>query len=144
MVSANCWPGGSRNVGGPPPFEVLWSLLGAGVRIGARTLTEVGDGSTFPTAAHLAVYAGPAPRPAVQGPRSPANNLQEREQEAQTSPLPSCSPPWATGIETLLRQEDRPGQAPHLRSAPSLKRPAEVCSPCSELASSRPRTTATQ
>ncbi|MFF9984823.1 transposase [Streptomyces erythrochromogenes] len=32
-----------------------------GVRNGARNLIEVGDGSTFPTAGHLAAYAGIAP-----------------------------------------------------------------------------------
>ncbi|GAB2790966.1 IS110 family transposase [Streptomyces daliensis] len=31
------------------------------VRIGARILAEVGDGSAFPTAAHLASYAGVTP-----------------------------------------------------------------------------------
>lgn len=36
-------------------------LTGVGVRTGARILIEVGDGSTFPTAGHLAAYAGLAP-----------------------------------------------------------------------------------
>lgn len=34
---------------------------GVGVRTGARILIEVGDDSTFPTAGHLAAYAGLAP-----------------------------------------------------------------------------------
>lgn len=36
-------------------------MPGAGVGTGARILIEVGDGSTFPTAGHLAAYAGLAP-----------------------------------------------------------------------------------
>lgn len=36
-------------------------MPGVGVRTGARILIEVGDSSTFPTAGHLATYAGIAP-----------------------------------------------------------------------------------
>ena len=36
-------------------------MPGVGVRTAARILLEVGDGSSFPTAAHLAAYAGLAP-----------------------------------------------------------------------------------
>lgn len=36
-------------------------MPGTGVRTGARILIDVGDGSAFPTAAHLAAYAGLAP-----------------------------------------------------------------------------------
>ncbi len=41
--------------------QVLTSMPGIGVRTGARILIDVGDGSSFPTAAHLAAYAGLAP-----------------------------------------------------------------------------------
>ena len=44
-----------------PLAEVLTSMPGVGVRTAARILLEVGDGSSFPTAAHLAAYAGLAP-----------------------------------------------------------------------------------
>jgi transposase len=44
-----------------PLSQVLMSMPGVGVRTGARILIEVGDGSTFPTAGHLAAYAGLAP-----------------------------------------------------------------------------------
>ncbi|MGW6681174.1 IS110 family transposase [[Kitasatospora] papulosa] len=44
-----------------PPSKVLTSVPGIGVRTGARILIEVGDGSTWPTAGHLAAYAGLAP-----------------------------------------------------------------------------------
>jgi transposase len=38
--------------------RVLKSMPGIGFRTGARILIEVGDGSAFPSAAHLAAYAG--------------------------------------------------------------------------------------
>ncbi|GAB7002801.1 hypothetical protein JCM18899A_02720 [Nocardioides sp. AN3] len=44
-----------------PLSRVLTSTPGIGVRTGARILLEVGDGSSFPTAGHLAAYAGLAP-----------------------------------------------------------------------------------
>ncbi|MFF8103285.1 IS110 family transposase [Streptomyces sp. NPDC016640] len=44
-----------------PLSKVLTSMPGIGVRPGARILIDVGDGSSFPSAAHLAAYAGLAP-----------------------------------------------------------------------------------
>jgi len=44
-----------------PLSAVLTSLPGVGVRTGARILIDVGDDSNFPTAGHLAAYAGLAP-----------------------------------------------------------------------------------
>ncbi|WP_033329086.1 IS110 family transposase [Streptomyces yerevanensis] len=44
-----------------PLSKVLTSMPGIGVRTGARILIDVGDGSSFPSGAHLAAYAGLAP-----------------------------------------------------------------------------------
>lgn len=44
-----------------PLAEVLTSMPGIGVRTAARILLDVGDGTAFPTAGHLAAYAGLAP-----------------------------------------------------------------------------------
>jgi len=44
-----------------PLAAVLTSMPGVGVRTAARILLEVGDASSFPTAGHLAAYAGLAP-----------------------------------------------------------------------------------
>lgn len=44
-----------------PHAPVLLSIPGIGARTGARILTEVGDVTRFPTAGHLAAYAGLAP-----------------------------------------------------------------------------------
>ncbi|MFE4667716.1 IS110 family transposase [Streptomyces sp. NPDC056716] len=41
--------------------KVVTSMPGIGIRTGARILIDVGDGSSFPSAAHLAAYAGLAP-----------------------------------------------------------------------------------
>nr|WP_189299689.1 IS110 family transposase [Streptomyces albospinus] len=44
-----------------PLSPVLTSMPGIGVRTAARILIDVGDASAFPTAGHLAAYAGLAP-----------------------------------------------------------------------------------
>lgn len=44
-----------------PLAKVLTSMPGVGLRTCLKILTIVGDGSAFPTAAHLAAYAGLAP-----------------------------------------------------------------------------------
>ncbi|QIK72071.1 IS110 family transposase [Propioniciclava coleopterorum] len=44
-----------------PLAEVLTSMPGVGVRTAARILLDIGDASSFPTAGHLAAYAGLAP-----------------------------------------------------------------------------------
>lgn len=44
-----------------PLARVLISMPGVGVRTTARILVEVGDASSFPSAGHLAAYAGLAP-----------------------------------------------------------------------------------
>ncbi|RIV29783.1 IS110 family RNA-guided transposase [Micromonospora radicis] len=44
-----------------PLAEVLTSMPGIGVRTAARILLDIGDGTSFATAGHLAAYAGLAP-----------------------------------------------------------------------------------
>ena len=44
-----------------PQAPVLLSIPGIGARTGSRILTEIGDVARFPTAGHLAAYAGLAP-----------------------------------------------------------------------------------
>jgi transposase len=44
-----------------PLSKLLTSMPSIGVRTGTRILIDVGDGSAFPTAGHLAAYAGLAP-----------------------------------------------------------------------------------
>ncbi len=44
-----------------PLSQLLMSMPGVGIRTAARLLLDVGDGSAFATAGHLAAYAGLAP-----------------------------------------------------------------------------------
>jgi len=44
-----------------PLSQLLMSIPGVGIRTTARLLLDIGDGSAFPTAGHLAAYAGLAP-----------------------------------------------------------------------------------
>jgi len=46
---------------GHPTFEIIRSIPGLGANSAAKLLVAIGDGSRFPTAAHLASYAGLAP-----------------------------------------------------------------------------------
>lgn len=50
-----------------PLSKVLISMPGIGVRTAARILIDVGDASSFPTAGHLAAYAGLAPATRASG-----------------------------------------------------------------------------
>ena len=50
-----------RMLGAHPLSSLLISMPGVGVRTAARILLEVGDGSAFKSAGHLAAYAGIAP-----------------------------------------------------------------------------------
>ena len=50
-----------------PLSQVLISMPGIGIRTGARILIDVGDGTAFPSAAHLAAYAGLAPATRTSG-----------------------------------------------------------------------------
>lgn len=44
-----------------PLSKLLMSMPGVGIRTAARLLLDIGDGTAFPTAGHLAAYAGLAP-----------------------------------------------------------------------------------
>jgi hypothetical protein len=105
-----------------PLSKVLRSMPGIGVRTGARTLIEVGDGSTFPTAGHLAAYAGLAPATRSSGSSIRGEQPSRRGNKQLKGLIPlRVRRPGRPGIADLLRQEDRPGQAPH--PGPALPRP---------------------
>ncbi|MFF8096860.1 IS110 family transposase [Streptomyces sp. NPDC016675] len=65
-------------------------MPGVGVRAGARILIEVGDGSTFPTAGHLAAYTGLAPATRSSG--SSIRGEQPSRRETSSSYGPCSSP----------------------------------------------------
>lgn len=105
-----------------PLSKILTSMPGVGVRTGARILIEVGDGSTFPTAGHLAAYAGlaPATRSSGSSVRGEQPSRRGNKQLKRAFSL-SASPPWATPHRGPTTQENRPGQALH--PGPALPRP---------------------
>ncbi|MFI8347716.1 IS110 family transposase [Streptomyces sp. NPDC085596] len=74
-------------------------MPGIGVRTGARILIEGGDGSTFPTAAHLAAYAGLAPAT-----RSSGSSIRGEQPSRRRHPLRDAP------RRNLLRTPTRRGQ----------------------------------
>lgn len=60
-----------------PQAEIITSMPGFGPRLGAELLVEVGDVSRFPSAGHLAAYAGIAPISRDSG-RSTGNRMRAR------------------------------------------------------------------
>ena len=66
-------------------------MPGVGVRTAARILLEVGDGSSFPTAGHLAAYAGLAPvtrRSGIVDPRRAPRPRRQQTAQARVVPCP--------------------------------------------------------
>lgn len=116
-----------------PLSKILTSMPGVGVRTGARILIEVGDGSTFPTAGHLAAYAVSPRRPGAQAHRSAANNPPGGEASSSNGPSSSQhSPPWATRHRgpTTTRRSPRASTTPRPCSASPDAGPTS-CSRCS-------------
>lgn len=70
-----------------PLAEVLTSMPGVGFRTTIKILTIVGDGSAFPTAGHLAAYAGLAPVTRRSGSSIKAENRSQRGNHALKSAL---------------------------------------------------------
>lgn len=60
-----------------PQAEIITSMPGFGPRLGAELLVEVGDVSRFPSAGHLAAYAGIAPISRDSG-KSTGNRMRAR------------------------------------------------------------------
>ncbi len=113
--------------------KVLTSMPGIGVRTGARILIDVGDSSSFPSAAHLASYTGASPRPpAARDPRSAENNPPDaatsNSRERSSSPR---SPPWPTPppARTTTRRSTRASTTPKHFSASPDDEPT-CSSPC--------------
>lgn len=99
-----------------PLSQVLISMPGVGIRTGARILIEVGDGSSFPSAAHLAAYAGLAPATRNSG------LLRQEDHPGQT---PHPSPPLPR--QTTSRRPLRDAPRRHLLRTPT--RPTSLTKP---------------
>jgi transposase len=70
-----------------PLAGVLTSMPGVGVRTALKLLTIVGDGSEFPTAGHLAAYAGLAPVTRRSGSSIKGETRSQRRHHALKSAL---------------------------------------------------------
>ncbi|MER7811849.1 hypothetical protein [Streptomyces sp900116325] len=97
-------------------------------------MVTVGDGTGFPTAAHLASYAGLPPPPGSPGPPSTTNTRPEAETDSQTRHVPPRlrlherrpSLPRPLRQAASPRQNPRPG--PPLPRPPTHQRPVRPCS----------------
>ncbi|GAA3237854.1 hypothetical protein GCM10020256_57700 [Streptomyces thermocoprophilus] len=99
-----------------PLSPVLTSMPGVGVRTAAVLLVTVGDGTSFPTAAHLASYAGLAPHHEVVRHLDPRRTrTPRRKPAAQTGDVPVRLRlhERRPGFPRLLRQATSPRQDPH-------------------------------
>ncbi len=70
-----------------PLGAVLTSMPGLGVRTAIKILTIIGDGSAFPTAGHLATYAGLAPVTRCSGSSIKGETRSQRGNHALKSAL---------------------------------------------------------
>ncbi len=105
---------------------VLTSMPGVGVRTAAVLLVTVGDGAGFPSAAHLASYAGLAPHDEVLGDLYPRRTRTTgRKPAAQTRhvPLRLRLHERRPRLPHLLRPATHPRQNPH-PGTPETRPPA--------------------
>jgi transposase len=105
-----------------PLSKVLTSMPGVGVRTGARILIEVGDGSTFPTAGHLAAYAGLAPATRSSGSsirgEQPSRRGNKQIKRAFPFRIRRSGRPGLPGLlrqETSFAAEDRESRTSHAK-----------------------------
>jgi hypothetical protein len=120
-----------------PLAEVLTSMPGVGLRTAIKILTIVGDGSAFPTAGHLAAYAGLAPVTRSSGPSIKGETRSQRGHHALKSALflsafASLGDPASRAYyDRKLAEKKR-----HNAALICLARDASTsCSPCSATAS---------
>ena len=122
-----------------PLSPVLTSMPGVGVRTAAVLLVTVGDGTGFPTAAHLASYAGLAPTTkssgtSIHGEHAPRGGNRQLKRAMFLSAF-AC--PARPRLPHLLRPLHAPAAKPTPK--PSSASPATAsasCSPCSATAPS--------
>lgn len=116
-----------------PLSKVLTSMPGIGVRTGARILIEVGDGSTFPTAGHLAAYAGLAPATrssgsSIRGEQPSRRGNKQLKRAFFLSAFAALADPASRAY-----YDKKIAQGKHHTQALLClaRRRADVCSPCS-------------
>ncbi len=111
-------------------------MPGLGIRTAIKLLTIVGDGSAFPTAAHLAAYAGLAPVTRRSGSSIKGETRSQRGNHALKSALflsafAALGDPDEQGLlrpqesrrQAAQRRPDLPGPPPHRRHLRHAPRP---------------------
>ncbi|GAB2764022.1 IS110-like element IS110 family transposase [Streptomyces bullii] len=106
-----------------PLSQVLTSMPGVAVRTAATLLVTVGDGTSFPTAAHLASYAGLAPTTrssgtSIHGEHAPRGGNRQLKRAMFLSAFAALH-----RLPHLLRQMPGPRQDPHTGSSPPRPAP---------------------
>ncbi|MYS44820.1 IS110 family transposase [Streptomyces sp. SID5998] len=91
-----------------PLSKVLTSMPGIGVRTAAVLLTTVGDGTSFPSAAHLASYAGLAPatkqsRTSIHGEHAPRGGNRQLKRAMFLSAFAALHDPASRGYYDRCR-----------------------------------------
>jgi transposase len=100
-----------------PLSQVLTSMPGIGVRTAAVLLTTVGDGSSFPSAAHLASYAGPAPTTrqsgsSIHGEHAPRGGNRQLKRAMFLSAFAASTIPPPAATTTAAEPEAKPTLRP--------------------------------
>ena len=127
-----------------PLGSVLTSMPGIGVGTGARILLEVGDASSFPTAGHLASYAGLAPVTRRSGSSIRGEHQPGWEQTPQERHVHGrVRSPGDPRLPRLLRPQTRRGQEsttpPSSASPDAAATSSTPCSATTPLPSNNPR-----
>ena len=100
-----------------PLSPVLTSMPGIGVRTAAVLLVTVGDGSSFPSAAHLASYAGLAPATrqsgsSIHGEHAPRGGNRQLKRAMFLSAFAALHDPASRGYTTAAGPAARPTPKP--------------------------------
>lgn len=107
-----------------PLSAVLISMPGVGIRTATRILLEVGDGSAFKSAGHLAAYAGIAPvthrsGTSIRGEQPARSVTQNSNARCSFRPSPHCTTPPVAPTTTANERKTETQRSPHLpRSTP--------------------------
>jgi transposase len=106
-----------------PLSPVLTSIPGIGARTGARILIDVGDASAFPTAGHLAAYAGLAPVTRTSGSSIRGEHPSRRgnKQLKRALYLPAFASPSHPASRSYYDKKHREGKH-HVAALPALAR----------------------
>lgn len=126
-----------------PP--VLTSIPGVAVRTATTLLVTVGDGTSFPTAAHLASYTGLAPTTkssgtSIHGEHAPRGGNRQLKRAMFLSRSPPCTTPPPAPTTTAAGPEERPTPRPSSTSPDNASTYSSRCSATAPSTNPEPHT----